>query len=82
MSDNNAITNGHTAIWVTEDNQLMATPMDNGTWSETVFYYKGEKIIPNRGVTFAYYFISFISAKRSLLIDDFTVFEFSGLIKK
>jgi hypothetical protein len=30
----------------------------------------------------AYYFISFISSKRSLLLDDFTVFEFSEIIQK
>lgn len=176
------------AIWVTEEGQLKANPMDKGTWSGTVFYYTGEKILPNRGVTFlfkytgvtesfslgfdninpngefirgdnfhsisfnmldrdiklygiqkrnqipgsfkgnlkvqedvwynivlaqdkdhnfiirlwdpnapekeltyfrnwqdfptTYYFISFISSKRTLLIDDFTVFEFSELIQK
>ena len=42
------------AIWVTEDGQLKAEPLDHGTWSGTVFYYTGEKIIPNRGVTFLF----------------------------
>jgi hypothetical protein len=176
------------AIWVTEENQLKAQPADNGTGSGTVFYFSGERIIPNTGVHFlfkyegttesftlgfdninpngervlgdnfrsiamemrgtnllvygnqnrsttrgsfqgslvlrpdtwynialahdkqhnfiiklwnpndpqkqlthfynwedfpaSYYFISWISAKRSLLIDDFTVFKFDGIIQE
>jgi hypothetical protein len=42
------------AIWVTEENQLKAQPVDNGTGSGTVFYFSGEKIIPNTGVHFLF----------------------------
>jgi len=42
------------ALWVTKENQLKAQPTDNGNWSGTVFYFSGEKIIPNTGVYFTF----------------------------
>jgi len=44
------------AIWVTKENQLKAQPSGNGPGGGTVFYFSGEKIIPNTGVylTFQY----------------------------
>ena len=53
------------AIWVTEENRLKAHPLGYGT----VFYFTGEKIIPNTGVTFQFKYTG-ITESFSLGLDN------------